>query len=99
VIELPNRFPRCGVKLALKVIKLGMDTRAVISRFEAERQALALMDHPNIARVFGLAPFGPEHRHQAGHKAELSNELRRPILFDRAKIALASVRFVGRSFH
>jgi hypothetical protein len=38
-------------RVALKVIKLGMDTRQVIGRFEAERQALALMDHPNIARV------------------------------------------------
>jgi serine/threonine protein kinase len=38
-------------RVALKVIKLGMDTRQVVARFEAERQALALMDHPNIARV------------------------------------------------
>jgi serine/threonine protein kinase/Tfp pilus assembly protein PilF len=38
-------------KVALKVIKLGMDTKQVIARFEAERQALALMDHPGIARV------------------------------------------------
>ena len=38
-------------RVALKVIKLGMDTKQVIARFEAERQALALMDHPNIARV------------------------------------------------
>ena len=38
-------------KVALKIIKAGMDTHAVIARFEAERQALALMDHPNIARV------------------------------------------------
>ena len=38
-------------RVALKIIKLGMDTRSVIARFEAERQALALMDHPNIARV------------------------------------------------
>src|SRR3954462_12843416 len=38
-------------KVALKVIKPGMDSREVIGRFEAERQALALMDHPNIARV------------------------------------------------
>jgi serine/threonine protein kinase/thioredoxin-like negative regulator of GroEL len=38
-------------KVALKVIKPGMDSRSVIARFEAERQALALMDHPNIARV------------------------------------------------
>jgi serine/threonine protein kinase/tetratricopeptide (TPR) repeat protein len=39
-------------QVALKVIKAGMDTTKVIARFEAERQALALMDHPNIARVF-----------------------------------------------
>jgi eukaryotic-like serine/threonine-protein kinase len=39
-------------KVALKVIKAGMDSRQVIARFEAERQALALMDHVNIARVF-----------------------------------------------
>ena len=37
--------------MALKIIKLGMDTRQVIARFEAERQALAMMDHPNIAKV------------------------------------------------
>src|ERR1041384_2447981 len=37
-------------RVALKVIKLGMDTKQVIARFEAERQALALMDHPNIGR-------------------------------------------------
>ena len=38
-------------KVALKIIKLGMDTRQVVARFEQERQALALMDHPNIAKV------------------------------------------------
>ena len=38
-------------RVALKIVKLGMDTRQVIARFEQERQALALMDHPNIARV------------------------------------------------
>jgi hypothetical protein len=38
-------------RVALKIIKLGMDTKNVIARFEAERQAVALMDHPNIARV------------------------------------------------
>jgi hypothetical protein len=38
-------------KVAIKLIKAGMDSRAVLARFEAERQALALMDHPNIARV------------------------------------------------
>ena len=39
-------------RVALKIIRLGMDTRSVIARFEAERQALAMMDHPNIARVY-----------------------------------------------
>ncbi len=47
-------------QVALKVIKPGMDTRQVIARFTAERQALAMMDHPNIARVFdgGTTPAG-----------------------------------------
>jgi serine/threonine protein kinase/WD40 repeat protein len=39
-------------KVALKILKPGMDTRQVVARFEAERQALALMDHPNIAHVY-----------------------------------------------
>ena len=39
-------------QVALKIIKAGMDTKQVIARFEAERQALAMMEHPNIARVF-----------------------------------------------
>jgi serine/threonine protein kinase/tetratricopeptide (TPR) repeat protein len=39
-------------RVALKIIKPGMDTKSVIARFEAERQALALMDHPNIAKIF-----------------------------------------------
>ncbi len=47
----PNRFNLFGDKVAVKVIKPGMDTREVIARFEAERQALAMMEHPNIARV------------------------------------------------
>src|SRR5437870_10860944 len=47
-------------RVALKVIKQGMDTRHVIARFESERQALALMDHPNIAHVYdaGATPEG-----------------------------------------
>jgi len=47
-------------KVALKILKPGMDTRQVVARFEAERQALAIMDHPNIAKVFdgGATPTG-----------------------------------------
>ena len=46
--------------VAVKLIKAGMDSRAVLARFEAERQALALMDHPNIAKVLdaGATPDG-----------------------------------------
>src|SRR6516165_10064140 len=47
-------------KVALKVLKPGMDTRQIVARFEAERQALALMDHPNIARVFDGGATGGE---------------------------------------
>ena len=52
-------------RVAIKIIKLGMDTQQVIARFEAERQALAMMDHPNIARVLDAgateaqSPLGP----------------------------------------
>src|SRR5205085_2176104 len=46
-------------KVALKLIKSGMNSRQVIARFEAERQALALMDHPNIAKVLDAGTVGP----------------------------------------
>src|SRR5262249_41073511 len=45
-------------KVALKIIRPGMDSRQVIARFEAERQALALMDHPNIAKVLDAGTVG-----------------------------------------
>jgi serine/threonine protein kinase len=45
-------------RVAVKVIKLGMDTRSVVARFEAERQALAMMDHPNIAKVLDAGATG-----------------------------------------
>ena len=48
-------------KVALKVIKPGMDSKQVVARFEAERQALALMDHPNVARVFDGGPTESGH--------------------------------------
>ncbi len=52
VVYLADQHEPVRRRVALKVIKLGMDTRNVIARFEAERQALALMEHPGIARVF-----------------------------------------------
>ena len=51
VVYLAEQEEPVRRRVALKVIKLGMDTRSVVARFEAERQALALMDHPNIATV------------------------------------------------
>src|SRR5262245_23804058 len=45
-------------KVALKILKPGMDTKQVVARFEAERQALAIMDHPNIAKVFDAGMVG-----------------------------------------
>jgi eukaryotic-like serine/threonine-protein kinase len=52
VVYLTEQEEPIHRRVALKVIKLGMDTKEVVARFEAERQALALMDHPNIAKVF-----------------------------------------------
>lgn len=52
VVYLAEQTDPVRRNVALKIIKLGMDTREVIARFEAERQALAMMDHPGIARVF-----------------------------------------------
>src|SRR6266511_4509267 len=51
VVYMAEQEEPVSRRVALKVIKLGMDTKSVIARFEAERQALALMDHPNIAKV------------------------------------------------
>jgi eukaryotic-like serine/threonine-protein kinase len=51
--------------VAVKLIKAGMDSKGVIARFEAERQALALMDHPNIAKVLDAGTIGSEHAAQA----------------------------------
>jgi hypothetical protein len=60
VVYLAEQQEPVRRQVALKIIRLGMDTREFIARFEAERQALALMDHPNIARVFdaGATPMG-----------------------------------------
>ena len=63
-------------KVALKLIKPGMDSRQVIARFEAERQALALMDHPNIAKVLdagttaGIGDQESRIRRQAGDREQ-----------------------------
>ncbi len=71
-------------KVALKLIKTGMDSRAVLARFEQERQALAMMDHPNIARVLdgGITPSG-----QPFFVMELVNGLALTKFCDEARLA------------
>jgi len=59
-------------RVALKIIKLGMDTRQVVARFEAERQALALMDHPNIAKVLDGGAIGATDLPLATHHSPLA---------------------------
>jgi serine/threonine protein kinase/Tfp pilus assembly protein PilF len=60
VVFLAERREPFVQRVALKVIKPGMDTKAVVARFEQERQALAVMDHPNVAKVLdgGVTPSG-----------------------------------------
>jgi eukaryotic-like serine/threonine-protein kinase len=63
VVYLAEQEEPVRRRVALKIIKLGMETKSVIARFEAERQALAMMDHPHIARVFdaGATDRGPPY--------------------------------------
>jgi serine/threonine protein kinase/tetratricopeptide (TPR) repeat protein len=74
-------------RVALKVIKLGMDTKAVVARFEAERQALAMMDHPNIAKVLDAGTtesgFSPDQEHPAPESQVAVVALRQPGLSQR----------------
>ncbi|MCH8165096.1 MAG: serine/threonine protein kinase [Planctomycetes bacterium] len=60
VVYLAEQIEPVRRRVALKIIKLGMDTKQVIARFEAERQALAVMDHPNVAKVFDAGVTPPE---------------------------------------
>ncbi len=53
VVYLAEQVEPVRRRVALKIIKLGMDSKQVIARFESERQALAVMDHPSIARIYG----------------------------------------------
>jgi len=58
VVYMAEQTEPVARRVALKIIKPGMDTRQVIARFEAERQALAMMDHPNIAKVLDAGTTG-----------------------------------------
>ena len=64
-------------RVALKIIKAGMNTRQVVARFEGERHALAMMDHPNIARVLDAGTTGEGDRGQgSGVRGQRSGERR-----------------------
>ena len=89
-------------QVALKIIKAGMDSKQVIARFEAERQALALMDHPSIARGFdaGATPQGRPYFAMEYVRGEpITNYCDRNRLGTRARLdcSFASVR--GCSMH
>jgi tetratricopeptide (TPR) repeat protein/serine/threonine protein kinase len=64
--------------VAVKLIKAGMDSKQVLARFEAERQALALMDHPNIAKVFDAGTIDSQHTAQASAEQRHLLALRAP---------------------
>jgi len=86
VVYLAEQTTPVRRQVALKIIKLGMDTRALIARFEAERQALAMMDHPNIARVLdaGATPAGRPY-----FVMELVRGIRITTFCDQLRLSLA----------
>jgi serine/threonine protein kinase len=65
VVYLAEQTEPVRRQVALKIIKPGMDSRQVIARFEAEQQALALMDHPSIARIYDAGVTGKKSKSQA----------------------------------
>jgi serine/threonine protein kinase/Tfp pilus assembly protein PilF len=86
-------------KVALKVVKLGMDTNEVLTRFNYERQALAMMDHPNIARIFdaGATPKGRPYfamEYIDGVPITQYCDIKRMTIGDRLELFLAVCRAV-----
>lgn len=86
VVYLAEQEEPVRRRVALKIIKLGMETRSVIARFEAERQALAMMDHPNIARVFDA---GATERGSPYFVMELVTGVKMTTYCDRHRLNLA----------
>lgn len=72
-------------EVALKLIKLGLETKAVVARFDAERQALAIMDHPNIARVID-AGSSSDGRHSLAPTFASNTENGETVDMDRSLI-------------
>lgn len=72
IVYMAEQWEPVRRRVALKLIKPGMDSRQVIGRFEAERQALALMEHPNIAQIFDAGTTEGRARHSVRAGAEPS---------------------------
>ena len=79
-VYLAEQFSQSNGGVALKLIKVGMDSRTVLARFESERQALALMDHPNIAKVLdaGTTENGPALFRDGAGKGDSAHGILRP---------------------
>ncbi|HRI13818.1 MAG TPA: serine/threonine-protein kinase [Verrucomicrobiota bacterium] len=71
VVYLAEQLEPVRRQVALKIIKLGMDTRQVVARFEAERQALAMMDHPNIAKILDAGATGEAGSQISNFKSQI----------------------------
>ncbi len=82
VVYMAEQLEPVKRRVALKIIKLGMDTKQVIGRFEAERQALALMDHPNIAQIYDAGTMGLTCRKLRSSNLKLTDLLRPALLRD-----------------
>src|SRR5436309_4650046 len=74
-------------RVALKVIKLGMDTKQVVARFEAERQALAMMDHPNIAKVLDAGATEAPHPRPSSDEGRGQGEGSNPLVTRHSPLA------------
>ncbi|MCW5554801.1 MAG: serine/threonine protein kinase [Verrucomicrobiae bacterium] len=80
-------------RVAVKIIKLGMDSRQIVARFEAERQALAMMDHPNIAKIFDAGTTEPSLSGSSGREsAQTSTDE------DQSRLTSAATIGVGRPY-
>jgi eukaryotic-like serine/threonine-protein kinase len=104
VVWLAERREPMVQRVALKVVKPGMDSRAVVARFEQERQALAVMDHPNVARVFdgGVTASGRPYfvmEHVDGEPITAYADRRRLTLRERLELFVPVCEAVQHAHH
>lgn len=98
VVYMADQLRPVKRRVAFKVIKLGMDTKQVVARFEVERQALAMMDHPNIAKALDAEGVAEVARKEAKHWEEARDAFLTSLDLS-SKVAgedpLASARILG----